>query len=92
MKKYLFKKIVFNCKHATLLSLKKEEGSITPLERIKLAYHLSFCTPCKKFIEQSSLINSNGKSIDKSIYEQPPHTLSQDLKNIIQQKLDKAAK
>ena len=75
---YLFKKTVFNCHQATLLSLKKEEGRITLFERVKLSYHLFYCTACKRFVEQSHKINRIGKSVDEKLWSQPPYTLSKE--------------
>lgn len=55
MKKiYPFRKIVFDCKQATLLSIKKAEGKISFIERVKLSYHLLYCDPCRRFIRQWS--------------------------------------
>lgn len=88
MKVYLFKKTVFDCKHATLLSLKKEEGKISIIERIKLFYHLLYCGYCKRFVKQSSIINNIGKGLTDSIFIHPPHTLSTKVKEDIQQQID----
>jgi hypothetical protein len=88
MKIYLFKKIVFNCKQATLLSLKKEEGKISIIEKLKLSYHLLYCSSCKRFVKQSSTINQIGKGIDNSIFTHPPHKLSEKVKEDIQQQID----
>ncbi len=88
MKVYLFKKTVFNCKQATLLSLKKEEGKISFVENIKLNYHLLYCSYCRLFVAQSSMINDIGKGVVKSIFTHPPHTLSPKLKEAIQQQID----
>jgi len=49
---YPFKKILYDCKQATLLSIKKEEGKITLIGRLKLWYHLLYCGPCNRFIAQ----------------------------------------
>jgi len=88
MKIYLFRKIVFNCKQATLLSLKKEGKSISVPERIKLLYHLLFCDSCRNFIKQSSLITRLGKDVIDSIFANPPHTLSPKIKESLQQQLN----
>jgi hypothetical protein len=90
MKVYFFKKTVFNCKQATLLSLKKEEGKASVLERLKLFYHLLYCIYCRRFIKQSAIINHIGKEIVSSIFTHPPHTLSAAIKDEIQQQLDNA--
>jgi hypothetical protein len=49
---YPFRKTVFNCKQATFLSIKRDEGKITVFERVKLSYHLLYCEPCRRFIHQ----------------------------------------
>jgi L-lactate utilization protein LutB len=88
MKVYLFKKTVFDCKQATMLSLKKEEGKITIMERVKLFYHLLYCIYCRRFVKQSSIINHIGKDVINSIFTHPPHTLSAAIKEDIQQQID----
>ena len=88
MKVYPFKKTVFNCKQATLLSLKKEAGKISIFERVKLFYHLLYCSPCKRFVKQSSVINQIGIEVISSIFTHPPHTLSATIKDNIQQQID----
>lgn len=85
---YLFKKTVFDCKQATLLSLKKEEGKITIPERVKLFYHLLYCVYCRRFVKQSSVINHIGKGVVNSIFTDPPHTLSEKAKENMQQQID----
>ena len=85
---YLFKKIVFNCKQATLLSLKKEEGTISVKERLKLCYHLLYCKYCRRFAKQSSIINKQGNHFSNSLFFDPPHLLSSQKKKIIQDQID----
>jgi hypothetical protein len=87
---YLFKKTVFNCKQATLLSIKRDEGSITVIERLKLSYHLFFCDPCKKFIEQSRRIDRAGTTIDQMLGSVPPFSLSEETKKKLQHRIDEA--
>jgi hypothetical protein len=88
MKVYFFKKTVFNCKQATLLSIKKEEGKISIFERVKLFYHLLYCIYCRRFVKQSSIINHIGKEVVNSIFTHPPHTLSDKVKEDLQQQID----
>jgi hypothetical protein len=88
MKVYFFKKTVYNCKEATLLSLKKEVGEISLIERARLNYHLWYCSYCRRFAHQSSIINKIGKEVVNSIFTHPPHTLSSDIKEDIQQQID----
>ncbi|MEO5999657.1 MAG: hypothetical protein ABIN89_22870 [Chitinophagaceae bacterium] len=78
MKIYLFRKTVYNCKQATMLALKKEENKISLFERMKLAYHLHYCDPCKRFIKQSEIINNAGKKFNDYFYKSPPYTLEEE--------------
>ena len=82
---YLFKKVVFNCKRATLLSLKKDQGKITFMERMELSYHLIYCDPCRKFIAQSHRIDNAGSLL----MSKPPFSLPHNLRDRIQQEIDK---
>lgn len=75
---YPFKKTIFDCKQATLLSIKKEQGAITFPERIKLRYHLLFCDPCRRFIDQSKKIDDAGRALDQQMLAHPPFRLSDD--------------
>jgi hypothetical protein len=80
---YPFRKVLYNCREATLLSIKKEEGKITPLERLKLSYHLMFCDPCRRFIDQWKRIEkSRPQSIDP-----PAYKLTEESRNRIQRKI-----
>ncbi|WP_394766908.1 hypothetical protein [Ferruginibacter sp.] len=88
MKIYLFKKTVLDCKQATLLSLKKEEGKASISERVKLFYHLLYCIYCRRFVKQSSIINHIGKAVVNKIFTHPPHILSTKAKEVIQQQID----
>ena len=87
---YLFKKVVFNCKRATLLSLKREEGRITLAERLELSYHLLYCDPCRRFVKQSAQLNMSGKDFSRSLGERPPYSLSPSTKDRIQDLLDRS--
>ena len=80
---YPFRKVVFNCKEATLLSIKKEEGKIDVIERLKLWYHLLYCDPCRRFIAQwKKLAGKAGGS--KSV----TNTLSASVSEKIQREID----
>jgi hypothetical protein len=85
---YLFRKIVFNCKQATILSLKKEEGKISLNERLKLSDHLLYCKVCRNFIRQSHDINRSGKAISESLFTNPPFSLTEERKQAMQRQLD----
>ena len=82
---YLFKKVVFNCKRATFLSLKKDQGKITFFERAELSYHLLYCDPCRRFIAQSHQIDKAGSIL----MSKPPFSLPTIIRDRIQQEIDK---
>lgn len=62
-----------SCKKATLLSVKKQEGRISLLERIQLSYHNRLCGVCDiwdkqiAFIDEMLKNNYNHKSIEKQV-------------------------
>jgi hypothetical protein len=51
------KRIVYNCKKATLLIEKKEMGRLTIREFIELRIHLVGCSFCRLYKKQSLKIN-----------------------------------
>lgn len=86
----LFRRIVYDCHEATLLSIKKDEGKITLRERVQLWYHLLACDPCRNFIKQSALINQAGKKLQQLMGTQPPYKLSDTVRSRIQAEIDKS--
>jgi hypothetical protein len=88
MKPYLFRKTVYNCKQATQLALKKEEGDISLAERAKLFYHLLYCYSCRFFVKQSRLIDQTTKRVMDEKLESPPYQLSDEKKKAIQHELN----
>lgn len=47
---------MISCKKATYLLSKKEENKLSWLEKIKLRGHLTICSMCRKFDEQTGFI------------------------------------
>lgn len=86
---YLFKRVVFNCRRATLLSLKKEQSEISVLERVELAYHLLYCDPCRRFLAQSRRLRRMTVDL-KQEQSSSPFALPASAKARIQQALDQA--
>jgi hypothetical protein len=84
---YLFKKTVYNCHRATLLSIKREEGAISLFERVQLAYHLLYCDPCRRFIGQSQRLTNAGKELSRNLSKKPPFSLSEGAKERLQKTL-----
>ncbi|MFC4213165.1 zf-HC2 domain-containing protein [Pedobacter lithocola] len=50
------KKIIYNCKQATLLIEKRTLGNITASEALQLQVHLAGCSLCRTYQKQSMLI------------------------------------
>jgi hypothetical protein len=73
----LFKKTAYDCRQATLLSIKKEEGRISISERVKLSYHLLRCDPCRRFNEQSARVSELAANMKDAVSDQSPHVLSE---------------
>ena len=51
------KKIAYNCRKATLLIEKQQLGRLTIREHMELKMHLTGCSVCRIFQEQSITIN-----------------------------------
>jgi uncharacterized membrane protein len=89
---YLFRKIVFNCKQATLLSLKKEEGKASLKERALLWYHLLYCNSCRRFVIHSKKMNNFLSDLNKQETGQPTHIIPDDVKKVLQDRIDQFEK
>ncbi len=50
-------KIFVNCKEATLLTCKKQDGKVSFKERMQLLLHLLVCKVCALFYKQSTLLH-----------------------------------
>jgi len=59
----MMKYLMVNCKEATLLMAKKEEGKLSLIERWELSMHTSMCSYCKKFEKQISKIGIESKHV-----------------------------
>jgi hypothetical protein len=88
MKLYPFRKTIYNCKQATGLVLKKEEGKISFPESVKLFYHLLYCFSCRQFAKQSRFISLMIKRKGDDQTKNTPYQLSEEKKRAIQNKLD----
>ena len=55
-----------NCKKATYLTTKQQEGSISFMEKIQLKFHLLFCKYCSLFKSQTDFIDKNIDSFSRS--------------------------
>lgn len=63
MKKFMMKYLMINCKEATFLMAKKEEGKLSFIGKMKLSIHTSMCSLCKKFEKQTTRIGKESKHI-----------------------------
>lgn len=59
----MMKYLMLNCKEATFLMAKKEEGKLSLSKRIKLSIHTSMCSFCKKFEKQTIQIGKESKHL-----------------------------
>lgn len=59
----MMKYLMVNCKEATFLMAKKEEGRLTFIEKMKLSMHTSMCSFCKKFEKQTSKIGIESRHV-----------------------------
>jgi hypothetical protein len=60
------KKIAYNCRKATLLIEKQQMGRLTMGERVELGIHLSGCSICRIFQQQSITIDKMIKGFFKT--------------------------
>lgn len=53
-----------SCKKATYLVSKKEEGKLNWIESIQLRSHMTICSLCRLFEQQSKFISKHAKHVD----------------------------
>jgi hypothetical protein len=92
MRFYLFKRVIFNCKKATLLILKMQDGNATLGEQVQLIYHKLYCNVCRRFAKQSKKINTILVGVNQHEYENPSHNLPDTLKKDLQAQIDQLNK
>jgi predicted anti-sigma-YlaC factor YlaD len=81
------KKILnITCKKATYLISKKEDGKLGFIDSIKLKLHLSICSACRLFENQSWFIKINAnhshEHLDVTLSEEAKQKLTTALKSI----------
>lgn len=59
----MMKYLMINCKEATFLMAKKEDGKLSFAEKVKLSVHTSMCSFCKKFERQTSEIGKESRHV-----------------------------
>ena len=85
------KKIVYSCRQATLLIEKKQLTKLTIRERIELRLHLTGCSVCKLYQQQSLFINKQVKSLFRS-GDNREKLLDELFKKDLQDQIDKKIK
>ena len=64
------KKIAYNCRKATFLIEKQQIGKITLREKVELKIHLTGCSICVTFMQQSAVINQMARKLFTSDYKE----------------------
>ena len=85
------KKIQYDCRHATYLIEKRQHTSLTIRERIELYIHLSGCSVCRLFQQQSRWINSMIRGLFHSA-EGQENKLDDEYKRRLQDKINERLK
>jgi hypothetical protein len=88
---YPFRKIVFDCKNATLRSIKKAEGRISFMDQVKLSYHLFYCEPCRRFVRQWQLLDRKRMDKGAAPVSNSSFLLSDQAKERIQGEINRSA-
>jgi hypothetical protein len=86
------KRIIYNCKQATLLIEKKELGKLSFREAIELRIHLHGCSFCRLYKKQSHVINKMVQELFKSSMQDSvklDDTFKQNLRERIEEELNK---
>jgi hypothetical protein len=79
------KKILNNCKEASLLALKSKEEQLTLRQKFEMRFHIYFCRCCENFEKQSSQIDKSMRAFFEA--NQPPIKASDDFKAKMKEKL-----
>ena len=80
------KKVAHNCRKATFLIEKQQIGKITLREKLELQVHLTGCSICVTFMQQSAVIN---QMVRKMFH--PDHTklkLDKEFKQQLQKRIE----
>lgn len=81
------KRIIYNCKKATLLIEKKELGRISLREQFELRIHLVGCEFCRIYKKQSRAINVMVRELFNQATKE--NHLSEEFKKELQERIDK---
>ena len=79
------KNIAYDCRKATLLIEKQQLGRLTLQERAHLVIHLTGCSVCRLYQQQSAAIN---EMIKKLLLSHTPRKLNSDFKKTLEQRIN----
>ncbi len=82
-----FKKIIYNCKQATLLIEKKQIKKLSFRETMELRIHLIGCSMCRLYKKQSQVINTMVHQLFHDSQSQAI-TLDNDFKKELQERIE----
>jgi hypothetical protein len=80
------KKIAYDCRKATLLIEKRQMAKLTLQERAELTIHLTRCSVCRLYQQQSIAINAMIRKLFSSTATSP--RLRADYKDSLQQQIN----
>lgn len=83
------KTLIYSCQKATELVEKHKVSGLTIQERIRLNIHLSMCSQCKAYSQQSELLE---QALEILISDQDDNAPPTDMKERIQKKLSELKK
>jgi len=83
------KKIIYNCRQATLLLDKREFVKLTFREAIELRIHLYKCGVCKLYGQQTHIINNMVQHLFKNQQYRLDDSFKQELQERIDEELNK---
>jgi hypothetical protein len=84
----IFKKILYDCRKAQRLTIKKQESKLTLSESLQLRIHLHYCDVCRKFQQFSALLNQVFSRERQQLDKQPTNALSREEKIELQRQVD----
>lgn len=83
-----FKKVIYNCKQATLLIEKKQLTQLSFRETIELRIHLTGCDMCRLYRKQSQVINTMVQQLFKASVQSGNLSLDDDFKKELQDRIE----
>ena len=81
------KQITYNCRQATYLIEKKQFGRLSIMERFQLKYHLTGCSVCRIYQQQSIYISQVLQN-NYAAFALAQSTLGEDFKADMQHRID----